>query len=96
MNAAATVRIVVPANWHTVAGRDLRPLACQVGTAGEALRWLVGSYPEFGPRLFGRDGQLACWVNVYLGEDDIRDLGGLDTPITAPDSLTIVPALAGG
>lgn len=92
----ATVQLVVPANWRTVAGRDLGPLVCQAGTVGEALRWLAEHHPQLAPRLFREDGQLACWVNAFLGEDNIRDRGGLGTPITDTASLTIVPALMGG
>jgi molybdopterin converting factor small subunit len=96
VSAVPAVQIIVPANWRTVAGCDLGQLTCEAATAGDALRWLAARHPPFGPRLFGQAGQLAGWVNIYLGDDDIRHASGLDTPVTAPVSLTIVPALAGG
>ena len=91
-----TVEIIVPANWRVVAGRDLGALTCQASTVGAALNWLTATHPQFIPRMFSRAGQLASWINVYLGENDVRHLAGLDTPIPGPASLTIVPALAGG
>ncbi len=90
------VQIIVPANWRTIAGRDLGSLTCDADTVGEALSWLAASHPQLAERLYGQDRQLASWVNVYLGEDDVRVLSGLDTPISGPAPLVIMPALAGG
>jgi molybdopterin converting factor small subunit len=91
-----TVKIIVPANWRVVADNNLGVLACEVSTVGAALDWLTSAHPEFQPRVFSRPRQLASWVNVYLGEDEVRQLAGLDTPIPGPADLTIVPAFAGG
>lgn len=92
----ASVKIVLPANWRVVADRNLGVLACEVSTVGAALDWLISAHPEFQHRVFSRPGQLALWVNVYLGEDEVRQLAGLDTPIPSSVALTIVPAFAGG
>jgi sulfur-carrier protein len=56
---------------------------------------LVGRYPALGEQLL-QDGELASFVNVYLGGEDIRTLDGLDTPVDDSESLILLPAMAGG
>ncbi|NWF68435.1 MAG: MoaD/ThiS family protein [Chloroflexi bacterium] len=65
------------------------------GTVGEALSDLVATYPELRPHLFAED-KLRTFVNVFLGEEDVRFLDGLDTPIAADANLRIIPSIAGG
>jgi adenylyltransferase/sulfurtransferase len=64
-------------------------------TVGEALNDLTTQYPELRQHLFN-GGELRNFVNVFLGEEDIRFLGGLDTGLEAADSLRIIPSIAGG
>lgn len=47
-------------------------------------------------RLVSEDGSLARFVNVYLNDEDVRFLGGVETPLTDGDVVTILPAVAGG
>jgi adenylyltransferase/sulfurtransferase len=65
------------------------------GTVGEALNDLTSQYPELRQHLFN-GGELRNFVNVFLGEEDIRFLGGLDTELSSADSLRIIPSIAGG
>lgn len=53
-------------------------------------------YPGLRARLVGSDGGLNRFVNVYLNDEDVRFLGGLATPVTDGDAVTILPAVAGG
>ncbi len=64
-------------------------------TVGAALNDLVTQHPELRTHLFN-DNSLRNFVNVFLGEEDIRFLDGLDTPIAADASLRIIPSIAGG
>jgi molybdopterin converting factor small subunit len=64
------------------------------GTVGEALRELAERYPETKDQLFSAEGDLNRYVNVYLNDEDVRVLDGLDTG--ASDSVVILPAMAGG
>lgn len=64
-------------------------------TVGAALTDLVTQHPELRNHLFNNDA-LRNFVNVFLGEEDIRFLDGLDTPIAADASLRIIPSIAGG
>ena len=56
---------------------------------------LDGRYPGIGERLVDESG-LRRFVNVYLNDEDVRFLDGLETPVADDDSITILPAVAGG
>lgn len=53
-------------------------------------------YPGFRAQMYGGDGKLHRFVNVYLNDEDIRYTGGPETPVKQGDVLDILPALAGG
>lgn len=63
---------------------------------GKALDSLLAQYPDIGKHLYNEDAQLRAFVNLFLGEDNIKDLQGLATPLTENDSLRIIPSIAGG
>jgi molybdopterin converting factor small subunit len=64
-------------------------------TVGEALNDLIVRHPDLKPHLYNGT-ELRNFVNVFLGEDDIRFLSGLDTDLEPNDSLRIIPSIAGG
>ena len=66
------------------------------GDVGTILRALADQHPATQSQLFDSDGQLNRYVNVYLNDEDVRVLGGLDTPVGESDTLVILPAMAGG
>jgi molybdopterin converting factor small subunit len=68
----------------------------QGATVGEALTALAEAHPDTREQLFDADGQLNRYVNVYLNDEDVRVLDGLDTPATDSDTVVILPAMAGG
>jgi sulfur-carrier protein len=63
---------------------------------GEVLRGLAGEYPATESQLFSEDGELNRYVNVYLNDEDVRVLDGLDTSVSEGDTVVILPAMAGG
>ena len=63
---------------------------------GEVLRALTAEHPETAPQLFGEDGELNRYVNVYLNDEDVRLLDGLGTSASENDTVVILPAMAGG
>jgi molybdopterin converting factor small subunit len=65
-------------------------------TVGEALRALAEQHPATQSQLFSDDGQLNRYVNVYLNDEDVRVLEGLETSVGTGDTLVILPAMAGG
>ena len=82
---------------------QLRPLAGGAGevavdgsTVGDALKALDAAHPGFGERLFDEAGKLRRFVNVFVADEDIRFLQGLDTSLADGQTLSIVPAVAGG
>ena len=65
-------------------------------TVGEALRALAEQHPATKSQLFAEDGSLNRYVNVYLNDEDVRVLDGLETSVKDSDTLVILPAMAGG
>ncbi len=63
---------------------------------GEVLRALTTAHPDTEAQLFGEDGDLNRYVNVYLNDEDVRVLDGLDTGVSEGDTVVILPAMAGG
>ena len=65
-------------------------------SVGEVLRSLAEQHPATESQLFSEEGDLNRYVNVYLNDEDVRVLDGLDTKVDARDTLNILPAMAGG
>ncbi len=62
----------------------------------EAMQDLVLQYPALQPHLFNPEGDLRPYVNLFLEQENIKDLQGLDTPIRESDRLLLIPSIAGG
>jgi len=65
-------------------------------TIGDVLGKLVAEYPGMAGQVFGDDGSLHKFVNIYVNDDDVRYLDGLNTPVPAGAEVSILPAVAGG
>jgi sulfur-carrier protein len=65
-------------------------------TIGEVLRQLATSYPAIEGQLINSDGTLHRFLNVYVNDDDVRYLGGVDASVASDDEITLLPAVAGG
>jgi molybdopterin converting factor small subunit len=63
---------------------------------GEILQSIAESHPDTRSQLFAADGQLNRYVNVYLNDEDVRVLDGLQTNVGERDTIVILPAMAGG
>jgi sulfur-carrier protein len=72
-----------------------RELEARGDTVGAVIEDLVERYPPLGAQLLA-GGELASYVNVYLGGEDIKTLDGLDTPVYDGETLILLPAMAGG
>jgi molybdopterin synthase sulfur carrier subunit len=73
-----------------------KELQADGSSVGEVLRELAEQHPSTQSQLFSGDGQLNRYVNVYLNDEDVRVLQGLETPVGSSDTLVILPAMAGG
>ena len=65
-------------------------------TVDEVLRSLVDQHPDLADNLYNEDDELRQFVNVYVGDDDIRFGDGVDTALEPGDEVSIVPSIAGG
>ena len=90
-----SISIRVPAQLRTLTG-GAGEVAVDGSTVGEALKALDAAHPGFAGRLFDDAGQLRRFVNVFLADEDVRFLDGLNTPVIDGQTLSIVPAVAGG
>ena len=89
----ATIKIP-PVLRPSVGGE--REVTAPGATVGAVLQGLVESHPATRTQLFGDAGDLNRYVNVYLNDEDVRVLDGLDTAVGDGDVLVILPAMAGG
>ena len=89
----STIRIP-PVLRPSVGGE--REVSAEGATVGEVLGSLAEAHPETRGQLFGDGGDLNRYVNVYLNDEDVRVLDGLDTAVGESDTLVILPAMAGG
>ena len=65
-------------------------------TVGEVLTALTARFPDLKKHLYNDEGKLRSFVNVYLNDEDIRYMKKDATPVNDPDTLSIVPSIAGG
>jgi sulfur-carrier protein adenylyltransferase/sulfurtransferase len=89
------VRILVPTPLRPFTGQQ-GVVAAEGATVGELLRALTTAHPDLRQHLFTAEGSLRSFVNVYVNDDDIRQLKREDTPVGPADTVSIVPSVAGG
>ncbi|MGH2858845.1 MAG: MoaD/ThiS family protein [Solirubrobacteraceae bacterium] len=89
----ATIRIP-PVLRPAVGGT--KELSAAGSSVGEILRSVATDHPDTQAQLFAADGGLNRYVNVYLNDEDVRVLDGLETAVGDGDTLVILPAMAGG
>lgn len=90
---AVTLHIPTPLRAFTEKQASVQ---VEAGTVGEALNQLTTRFPGLAKHLRGPDGRIRSFVNVYLGEEDIRFLQQEATPTKDGAEITIVPSIAGG
>jgi molybdopterin converting factor small subunit len=88
-----TIRIPTPLRTY-VDGQS--EVSVQGVTVGEAVNDLTTTYPSLRPHLFNGDGELRPFVNLFLNEEDVRHLQGVETPLKDSDRLMLIPSIAGG
>jgi sulfur-carrier protein len=89
----ATIKIP-PVLRASVGGE--REVSASGSNVGEILRNLASDHPATESQLFSAEGELNRYVNVYLNDEDVRVLDGLDTVVGDGDTVVILPAMAGG
>ena len=89
----ATVRIPTPLRALTGGAAEV---GVEAPTVGEALHDLERRHEGILGRVLDAQGNVRGFVNIYIGESNVRSLGGLDTPLPESGVISIVPAVAGG
>src|SRR5918999_4156144 len=89
------VTVFIPTALRQFAGGQSE-VAVEAATVGEALDRVTGAHAELRRHLYGEQNTLRNFVNVYVNDDDIRHAQRLDTPVKDGDTVSIIPAIAGG
>jgi molybdopterin/thiamine biosynthesis adenylyltransferase/rhodanese-related sulfurtransferase/molybdopterin converting factor small subunit len=89
------VTVFIPTALRQFAGNRAE-VSVEAGTVGEALNKVTGEHAELRRHLYGEQNTLRNFVNVYVNDEDIRHAQRLDTPVKDGDTVSIIPAIAGG
>ncbi len=90
-----SVNLRIPTQLRTLTGGS-GSVVVEGTTVGEALKALDAAYAGFADRIFDESGGLRRFVNVFLADEDVRFLDGLNTPVAEGQTVSLVPAVAGG
>jgi len=88
-----TLRIPTPLRPYTEGQSEVQ---VSVNNVAEAIDELLKRYPALKPHLYNDQEQLRSFVNLFVNDDDIRNLDGVQTPLKDGDRLMILPSIAGG
>ncbi|MFI5055354.1 MAG: ubiquitin-like small modifier protein 1 [Actinomycetota bacterium] len=89
------VTIKLPTILRKFAGNEAR-VSAEGATLAEVLKDLESRYPGITKNVIADDGGLHRFINVYVNDEDVRYLGSLETPVKEGDTVSILPAVAGG
>ena len=89
------VTVRIPTTLRSLTGGNAE-VKVEGSTVGEVLGNLDGAHPGFRDRLLDDEGGLRRFVNVFVADDDVRYLQGMDTPVPDGETVAIIPAVAGG
>jgi molybdopterin converting factor small subunit len=88
-----TLRIPTPLRPYV---EGVSEIEIKVETVGQALDEVTGRYPDLRKHLYSEEGELRPFVNLFINDEDVRYLQGIDTPVKEDDKLMILPSIAGG
>ena len=89
----AILKIPAPLRTYTNGEIDVKVVGRNVA---EVMEQLVVRFPTLQPHLYNGDGRLRPFVNLFVGENNIKDLQGLATPVDDEARVLLVPSIAGG
>lgn len=90
-----SITVRVPTTLRTLTAGEAE-VTVDGGTVADVLESLEGAHPGFKERILDDDGELRRFVNVFVSDDDVRFMDGLATAIPDGETVSIVPAVAGG
>lgn len=89
------IKVIIPTPLRQYAGKQ-DVIEVEAKTIAEALSQLTAQYGDLHKHLYTEEGKLRSFVNIYLGDEDIRFLKNEQTPLHDNDVISIVPSIAGG
>ena len=89
----AVLKIPTPLRSYTNGQAEI---TVKGGNVAEAMQDLVTQYPTLKPHLYSAEGRLRPFVNLFLGENNVNDLQGLETPLDEDARVLLIPSIAGG
>ena len=89
------VKVIIPTPLRQYAEKK-ESLEVRATTVGEALEAITSQYGDLRKHLYNAEGKLRSFVNIYVGDEDIRFLQKEQTPLKENDVISIVPSIAGG
>ena len=93
--AGVSVTVRIPTTLRPLSG-GASTVSVSGATLREVLQGLDKAHPGFAAKLLDEQGNLHKFVNVFVADDDVRYLNGLDTQVSGSQTVSIVPAVAGG
>ena len=90
-----SVTVRIPTQLRELSG-GAGELSTEGATVADVLKALEAAHPGFAERLFDDQGELRRFVNVFVADEDIRFMNGVDTELSAGTVVSIIPAVAGG
>lgn len=88
-------KLSIPTPFRTYTG-GTSSLDIEASNVRDAVQALITEYPDLESHLFNDDGNLRPFVNLYVNDEDVRYLQGLDTELKEQDHVRIIPSIAGG
>ena len=89
------VSVRVPTTLRPLSGGN-KLVEVEAGSLSEVITRLEAAHPGFSDRLLDEDGELRKFVNIFVDDDDVRYLDGLETAVADGITVSIIPAVAGG
>jgi molybdopterin converting factor small subunit len=90
-----SVTVRLPSQLRSLVG-GVGEVPVEAATVREAILAVDGAYPGLAGRVLDESGALRRFVNVFVADEDVRFLNGLDTVLQAGQTVSLVPAVAGG
>jgi molybdopterin converting factor small subunit len=90
-----SVTVRIPSQLRSLTG-GAGEVAAEGATVADVLGSVDGSHPGLVDRVIDEQGKLRRFVNVFVADEDVRFLQGLATPVAGGQTVSIVPAVAGG
>jgi len=88
-------KIFIPTPLRKFTGGE-SSIEVEANTVSDAIASLASTFPDLKQHLYDADNQIRKFLRIYVGEEDIQQLQGPETPLSAGDNVSIIPAIAGG